>query len=749
MMLQQQEEKPLGNGKQMPYRYEGKLKVTGKAKYAAEFEPPFTPTQKPLYAWLILSSISAGEITAMNTTAADAASGVVKVLTPFNAPKLPGIKPQPPATRRLSLLQDRTVYYNGEPIGVVIAKTLDEAKYAASLVKVTYNTKPAKLNFEKRLSEQRPPKGGNAPKKEDHGDEAAAWAKATTVLEQIYTTPLQNHNPMEPHATIAEWQGDKLTVYDATQYVSGAKQSLAKNFALPADSVRVISPYVGGGFGSKGSTWSHVVLAAMAAKVVNQPVKLALDRPQMFGPVGGRPATTQHIKLGTDASGKLVAIRHEVVEPASVMEDFLEPSAHVTSMLYGCDQIATDHKMVDMNIGVQTFQRAPGESTGTTALETAMDELAIKLNMDPLELRLKNHADKDPGQQKEWSSKNLRAAYQDAAERFGWSKRNAQPRQMRDGNKLVGYGMATATYPAYRGPTQANIKLLPSGNIYIGTGSQDLGTGTYTVMADTVMQELDFPFEKIEVKLGDSALPKAPVSGGSQSAASVGPAVKDACAQLTLKLANLAINDASSPLAGAQAQDIVVKGGMLQLKSNPAKSEPLAASITRNKGIAIEEQGQGQPSEEAERSLSTHSWGAVFAEVAVDQSTFMVEVRRVVATYDIGTLLNQKTGINQLQGGLVWGISMALTEDSHLDNTYGRIVNNNLAEYHVPVNADAQVIDVKVLGIPDLKFNPQGARGVGEIGITGIAGAINNAVYNATGKRVRSFPITPDKIMAA
>lgn len=745
----QQDEKPLGNGKQMPYRYEGKLKVTGKAKYAAEFEPPFTPTKKPLYAWMVLSSVPSGEITAMNTTAADSASGVVKILTPFNAPKLPGVKPQPPAIRKLSLLQDRMVYYNGEPIAVVVAKTLDEARYAASLIKVTYKTASPKLNFDKRLNEKRPPKGGNAPKKEDHGDEAAAWAKATTVLEQTYTTPLQTHNPMEPHATVAEWQGEKLTVYDATQYVSGVKQSLAKHFALPMDSVRVLDPYVGGGFGCKGSMWSHVVLAAMSAKVVGQPVKLVLDRTQMFGPVGGRPATTQHIKLGTDASGKLVAMRHEVVEPASVMEDFLEPSAKQTDMLYQCDQIATDHKMVDMNIGVQTFMRAPGESTGTTALETAMDELAIKLKMDPLELRLKNYAEKDPGMQRDWSSKNLRAAYQDAAQRFGWSKRNPQPGQMREGNKLIGYGMATATYPANRSAAMASIKLLPNGNISIASGTQDLGTGTYTIMTDTVMQELDFPFEKVETKLGDSSLPKAPVSGGSQSAASVGPAVKDACAQLTLKLANMAINDASSALAGAKAEDIVVKGGMLQLKSNPSKSEPLSASISRNKGIAVEEQGQAQPNEEAEKALSTDSWGAVFAEVAVDQTTFMVEVRRVVATYDVGTLLNQKTGTNQLQGGLVWGIGMALEEDSHLDNTYGRIVNNNIAEYHVPVNADVGILDVKVLGIPDTKFNPQGARGVGEIGITGIAGAINNAIYNATGKRVRNFPITPDKLMTA
>lgn len=741
--MYQQEEKPVGNGKELPHRYEGKLKVTGKAKYATESD-----VKDPLYAWLILATIPSGEIVSMDTTTADRASGVVKILTPFNAPRLPGTKPEPPLTRRLSLLQDRTVHYNGEPIGLTIGKTLDEARYAASLVRVKYNPTPSKLHFSTRLQENRPPKHSNAPKKEDHGDEAAAWAKATVVLDQTYTTPLQNHNPLEPHATIAMWEGEKLTVFDSTQGVNGVKQSLAKNFALPMDSVRVLNPYVGGGFGSKGSAWSHVVLAAMAAKVTGRPVKLVLDRTQMFGPVGGRPATVQHIKLGTDASGRLVAMRHEVIEPTSVMEDFLEPSAKQTDMLYACDQIAIDHKMVEMNIGIQTYQRAPGEATGTSALETAMDELALKLNMDPLELRMKNYAERDPGMQRDWSAKHLREAYSNAAERFGWSKRKPTPGQMREGNKRIGYGMATATYPANRSAAQARIKLLPSGHIEIASGTQDLGTGTYTIVTQIVMQELDIPWESIDTKLGDSALPKAPVSGGSQSAASVGPAIKDACEQLKLKLANMAILDPASPLYNAEPQNIVIKG-TLQLKSDPTKSEPLTASIARNKGAAIEVQGSAEPSQEAERSLSTHSWGAVFAEVAVDDTTHMVEVRRVVATYDIGKLLNKKTGINQLQGGIVWGISMALQEDSHLDNTYGRVVNNNLGEYHVPVNADAQIIDVEVLDIPDTKFSPQGARGIGEIGITGIAAAINNAVYNATGKRVRSFPITLDKLMAA
>ena len=748
----QEQKSPVGNGKELPIRYDGKLKVMGKAKFAAEFQKEIEAQfqgKGMLYAYLVLSSIPSGEIVSMDTTAADRASGVVKILTPFNAPKLPIVTPQPPATRKLSLLQDRTVYYNGEPIGIVLAKSQVEAAHAASLIKVKYKAAPSKLNFEKRLGEARMPKHGNAPKERKPGEAAESWAKATTVVEHTYSTPLQTHNPMEPHATIAAWNGEKLTVYDATQYITGDKQTLAKHFSLPLDNVRVIDPYVGGGFGSKGSTWSHVILCAMAAKVAGAPVHLALERTQMFGPVGGRPKTVQTIKLGTDNTGKLVAMQHDVILPASVMEDFLEAAAQQTSMLYQADSIETSHKMVDMNIGVQTFQRAPGESVGTTALESAMDELAVKLNMDPLQLRLLNYAEKDPGEQREFSSKNLKQAYTEAAARFGWSKRNSTPGAVREGNKHIGYGMATATYPANRSAAMAVIRLLPSGRIFIGSGTQDLGTGMYTMMAQTVVQELDVPWDMVDVKLGDSTLPKAPVSGGSQSTASVGPAVKDACSQLKLKLATMAVADPSSKMYQGKPEDLDVKGGMLVSKTDPSKSEPLSASLTRNKGAAIEETGSGEPSEEAQKSLSTHSWGAVFAEVAVDDSTHMVEVRRVVATYDIGKLLNKKTGTSQLEGGIVWGIGTALTEETVLDNTNGRIVNNNLAEYHVPVNLDAGVIDVTVVDTPDIKFNPQGARGIGEIGITGIAGAIANAIYNATGKRVRDFPITPDKIMAA
>jgi xanthine dehydrogenase YagR molybdenum-binding subunit len=672
---------------------------------------------------------------------------VLAVITPFNAPRLPVASPQPPARRHVTVLQEKEVFYNGQPIAVVVARSQQEAQQAAELLHVRYVSSAAKLNFKHRLSEARPPKSpGREPATQTRGDLKAAMENATVAVDHTYTTPYQHHNPMEPHATLAWWQGDKLTVHDSTQYITGDRMTVARTFGIPIDNVHIECPYTGGGFGSKGSTWSHVILAALAAKVVQQPVKLALERPQMWGPVGGRPATVQHIRLAATSDGKLTGMQHNVIVHTSVMEDFLEPSADQTRMLYSSEACETSHSLVDMNLGVATFMRAPGEATGTAALETAMDELAVALKIDPVQLRLTNYAEKDPGSDKPWSSKHLRECYEQAAERFGWSKRNPQPGATRDGNSLIGWGMATATYPANRSAAQAMVRILPNGGALVACGSQDLGTGTYTVMAQTAANALGIDPKDVQAQLGDSALPKAPVSGGSQSAASIGPAIEAAAMQAKLAVAQLAIADSRSPLHGAAVADIASANGRLFLSSKPASSDSYVDILTRNGGKPVEAMGSAEPSED-HTAMSAHSFGAVFAEVAVDVDTHMVQVRRVVATYDIGTLINRTTGLNQLQGGIVWGIGFALQEESHLDNTYGRYVNANLAEYHVPVNADIGSIDVTVLDIPDAKFNPLGARGIGEIGITGIAAAVGNAIYHATGKRVRDFPITVDKLM--
>ncbi len=733
---------------QPAHRYEGIAKVTGRAKYVAEFKEPF-PSKDLLYAYMVQSTIPSGTVTSMDQHAAERSPGVVAVLTPFNAPKLQVGKPQPPAKRSLTVLQDTNVDYNGQPIAVIVARSLNEAMAAAPLLNIKYNRKPALLDFEGRLGQARPPKQRSKdPNHENRGDIDQALSSAQVKLEQTYITPVQNHNPLEPHSTIAWWEGEKLNIYDTTQYITGVRMSLARTLNIAQDDVHVSCPIVGGGFGSKGSAWSHVVLCSMAAKIVNKPVKLVLGREQMFGPVGCRPTTVNMIKIAANHDGKITGIKHDAILHASVLEDFIEESVGPSRVLYQSGSNQTSISMVDMNLGVPTFMRAPGESTGTAVLEIAMDELAEQLKMDPMQLRIINNAERDPSKDLPWSSKHLTECYQQAAERFGWSKRNAVPGQTSEGNELIGYGMATATYPANRLAANATARQMPDGKVFVGSGTQDLGTGMYTIMQQTAAEAMGLDLGQIVVKLGDSSLPKAPVSGGSQSTASVGPAVDAACKQLKLKLGDLAIGDAQSPVHGALPEDVDVNKGRVFLKKTPGKGEDLTALLARHSNQPVETQGSAEPGED-HTSMTSMSWGAVFAEVAVDKTTHMTRVRRVVATYDIGTLLNKKTGMNQLMGGIVWGVGFALEEETHFDPNTGRTVNESLAEYHVPVNRDINTVDVTVLDIPDSKFNPQGGRGVGEIGITGAMAAVANAIYNATGKRVRHYPITPDKLMSA
>jgi xanthine dehydrogenase YagR molybdenum-binding subunit len=732
-MIDTMDHQPLASTRQLDHRYEGFLKVTGRAKYAAEF-----PAEKVAYAYVVQATIPSGTIASIDDDAASHSSGVYSVITPFNAPKLtlPG---------NVNILQDTNVLFNGQPIAIVVARSLLEAQMAAKLLRIEYKDQPAKLDFNALLKNARPPKRGGATRR---GDPDASLAKATVVIDQIYSTPIQNHNPMEPHATIATWDGDKLSVYDATQGISGVQSSLARAFSIPPANVHVECPYTGGGFGSKGYVWSHTILAAMAAKVAQRPVKLVLGREQMFGPVGSRPNTSQRIKLAASADGKLLLVQHDSTCYTSLISDWVESAAASTEILYDSETLTTSHSVVELNLGMGTWMRAPGEATGSVGLEIALDELAEKLNIDPIQLRLINYAENDPRQGRPWSSKHLRECYTQAAERFGWSKRNVKPGQMREGNKLIGYGMATANYGAGRAPSSAVVRILPNGRVFVGIGTQDIGTGTYTILAQTAADTLAIDPSLVDVKLGDSTLPRSGGSGGSTTAASVCPAVYDAARQAKLKLAQLAVADSKSCLNGATAEDLETKDGKIFLKSDPTKSETITTLIARNGNSPIEATATSEMPKDRD-SFSSHSWGAIFAEVAVDADTHMVQVRRMVGTYDIGTLINKITGTNQLVGGVVWGISMALHEETVIDTTYGRTVNESLAEYHVPVNADVHYIDVTAVGTPDYKFNPLGSRGIGEIGITGAAAAIANAIYNATGKRVRDLPITLDKIMSA
>ena len=735
MIAQQEQTTPDKIGsRQFAQRYDALAKVTGRARYAAEFE-----VKDVAYAYIVQATIPAGTIASIDQAAASRAAGVYAIITPFNTPKIavPG---------NVNVLQDTNVFYNGQPIAVVVARSLPEAQQAAKLLRIDYKPQPAKLDFQALLPSARPPKRAGGTDR--RGDPEASLAKATVVVDQIYSTPIQNHNPMEPHATIASWDGDKLSVYDATQGISGVQGSLARAFSIPPANIHVQCPYTGGGFGCKGYVWSQTILAALAAKVAQRPVKLVLGREQMFGPVGSRPNTHQRIKLAASSDGKLLLQQHDSTCYTSLMSDWTEGAAEQTTLLYASESLSVSHPLVELNLGMGTWMRAPGEATGSVGLEIALDELAEKLKIDPVQLRLINYAETDPRQGHPWTSKHLRECYSQAAERFGWAKRSATPGQHREGNQLIGYGMATANYGAGRRPSSAIVRFLPNGRVFVGVGTQDLGTGTYTILAQTAADALFLDPALVDVKLGDTTLPPSGGSGGSTTAASVCPGVYDAAMQAKLKLAELAVADPHSPLHGATTADLETKDGRLYLKSDPAKSESITTLLTRNDDDPIEGRATSvMPKDRAD--FSSHSWGAIFAEVAVDADTYMVQVRRMVGTYDIGTLINTTTGINQLVGGVVWGISMALYEESVIDKTYGRTVNENLAEYHVPVNADIHQIDVTALNIPDYKFNPLGARGIGEIGITGAAAAISNAIYNATGKRVRDLPITLDKIMRA
>ncbi len=515
---------------------------------------------------------------------------------------------------------------------------------------------------------------------------------------------------------------------------------------MPTENVRLVSHFVGGGFGSKGSVWSHVMLATMAARELKRPVKIELTRRQMFGPVGGRPRTVQRITLGAKKDGTLTALRHVSTSATSELEEWMEPCAVVTRMLYACPNAVTDHKLVRLNMGTPTFMRAPGEASGTFAIESAMDEMAYALKMDPIEFRLKNYADKDAQTGKPFSSKSLTQCYAIGAEKFGWAKRTMEPRSMRDGDALIGWGMATATYPTRRSQAKAAARILPDGRAWVRAGSQDLGTGTYTVMTQVAADALGISPEHVRFELGDTDMPETPVSGGSQTAASVGSAVHAAALAVRSKVVQMAIGDAQSPLHGAAEDDVRVANGTMSLGTNPSKSESYAALIARHGGQPVDAEATQKPGKEAEE-LSMHAFGAVFAEVRVDRDLGQIRVPRVVGVYGVGNVLNAKTARSQLMGGIVYGMGMGLMEETYIDPRYGRYVNANLEEYHVPVNADVPFIDVSTVEEHDTQVNPIGVKGIGEIGTTGITAALANAVFHATGKRVRDLPVTLDKVV--
>jgi xanthine dehydrogenase YagR molybdenum-binding subunit len=727
-------------------RTDGWAKVSGAARYSAEHTLPGMA-----HAVMVTSSVPSGRVLRIDANGAAEVPGLLLVMTHENALRLPeetkAGKLQPPIGRVLSLLQDDEVHYNNQPIGVVVADTLEHAREAAARLRIEYEAAPAVLDFEEAKEHTHPPdKVLGEPADSERGSLQAGFLSGSVRLDQVYTTPYENHNPIEPHATVAAWDGDHLTLYDSTQYIKGVQRLVAETLGMPHEQVTVLCPFTGGGFGCKGSVWSHVVLAAMASRQAGRPVKLVLDRNQMFGPVGTRPITEQRFRLGAMSDGRLTATSHDLLAYTSTIEDWIEPSALITRMLYESPNQETTHRLARMNLGTPTFMRAPGEATGSFALEAALDELSYELGIDPIELRLRNHADRDPEKNLPFSSKSLRQCYEVGAERFGWSRRNPQPRSMREGGKLVGLGMATATYPMRRSPAAASVVIDPDGHVVARSATQDLGTGTYTVMTQVAADALKVPVAEVRFELGDSRMPEAPVSGGSATVASVSSAVHAAAHALRLKLTGIAVADPRSPLHGALADEVDAEDGWLFLVRDPAKRERMSSIVKRHGKGPVEASADAAPGDEKDK-FSMHSFGAVFVEVHVDELLGEIRVPRAVGVYGVGRLLNQKTGYSQLMGGIVWGLGMALFEETVYDRRNGRAVNGNLAEYHVPVNADIGTIDVHVVDEDEPYANPLGAKGIGEIGITGVAAAVSNAVYHATGKRVRSLPITLDKVL--
>jgi xanthine dehydrogenase YagR molybdenum-binding subunit len=733
-------------------RVDGRLKVTGRARYAAEFH-----VQDMVYGVLVLSTVAKGRVTGIDTAAAEKAPGVLAVITHQNAGKV--AMPEkvkalvdPDVGRPLQAFQDNQVNYHGQPIAVVVADSFEHATHAATLVQATYDEEEAVLDFADAAARgftphQMKTDRGTEKKPDYHrGDANKALDSAQVKVEETYSHPDEYHNAMELHATIAAWDGNKLTLYDKTQWVNNVQQQVAAAFGLDKDDVRVVSPFVGGAFGSALRTWVHVFIAALAARHVCRPVKLVLTRAQQYTVPGYRPHTVQKVALGATNEGKLTAIRHEATAQTSTYEEYTESTLNPTRFLYACPNVATHYLLAAMNVNTPASMRAPGEATGVYALECALDELAYALKMDPIQLRLVNHADEDPDKNLPWSSKSLKECYRQAAEKFGWAKRNSQPRSMRDGRLLVGWGMASATWPTFRLPATVSVRVLADSTAQVRTAASDIGPGTYTVMTQIAADALGLPVARVKFDLGDSRMPQAPVEGGSMTVASVGSAVHEAALAARRNVLALASGDVGSPLHQAAADDVEVADGRLFLKTEPQRGETYAAILQRHQQQSVEVTQESKPGEEVKK-FSTHAFGAQFVEVRVDPDFGTVRVARVVSGFAAGRIINPKTAHSQAIGGIVGGLGMALLEEAVRDRRNGRVVNANLEQYMVPVNADVPTLDAFFVDEVDRHVNPIGAKGLAELSLVGVAPAIANAVYHATGKRIRDLPITPDKLL--
>src|SRR5262245_20771868 len=731
-------------------RIDGIAKITGAAKYAAEFNVPGL-----LYGSVVTATIAKGRIVQIDSGAAMQAKGVIDVLTHKHRPQMAdndqAYKDEvAPDGSPFRPLYDDKIKFNGQPIALVVAETSEIARFAASLVRVKYEQEGHLTDVfslrDAAIPIKPPANSADAlfgPPK-TRGNPEQALAASAVRQEGEYYVPIEHHNPMELYAATAIYESDsKLTVYDKTQGVQNVQRYLCGALGLRPEDVRVMSPFMGGGFGSGLRPQYEVVLAALAALALKRSVRVVLTRPQMYG-LGYRPAMIQRIELGASADGTLEAITHDAITVTSQYEDFFRQEPGCSGLLYKSTNAKYEHKLARLDLSTSCYMRCPSAATGVYALECAMDELAVALKVDPLELRLRCYSERDQNDDRPFSSKALRECYRQGAEAFGWDRRNPEPRSMRDAGDLVGWGMATGVWDALQWSITVRVVLSANGHAEVACATSDIGTGTYTIMAQVAADMLGLPLENISIKLGDSSLPYSPVEGGSWTAASVSNGIATTAEAIRDELLSLAKQMPNSPLANMAPDEVALADGKLMSKGDASRSVSIMDAMRHGAVDRIEQEKTTNPTDDPTRAHNTHA--AVFAEVKIDEQLGVIRVTRVVSAVAAGRILNTKTASSQILGSVVWGMGMALHEETLIDHRLGRVMNANIAEYHVPVNADVHDIKVIFVDEPDDTINPLGIKGLGEIGIVGVAAAIANAVYHATGKRVRDLPITLDKL---
>jgi len=732
-------------------RVDGRAKVTGDARYAAEYAAP-----DQLYGVVVSGSIAKGRILDIDIEQAMALDGVVEVLSHLNRPKVRSFDiaykdMTAPAGSPFRPFYDDQVLYSGQPLALVLAESFEAARRAAALVRIRYEEEEHDTRLAANLARAytpRPLKAGYEPPPKEKGDAEKAFEAAPVKIEAAFHHGVEHHNPLELFASTVIYEEDgHLTIYDKTQSSQNSRWYVSHVFGLSKDKVTVRNPYVGGAFGSGLRPQYQLTLAVMAALHLKRSVRVTLTRQQMFS-FGHRPETLQWVKLSADRDGTLQSIQHEAVAETSQIEDYVEVVVNWSGLLYQCDNIKLGYKLVSLDQYTPIDMRAPGAAHGMHALEIAMDELSYELKMDPLTLRLKNYAERSPADDKPYSSKELRACYEQGAEKFGWSQRPRAPRARQEGTELVGWGMATGVWDAMQMFARASAVMHADGRLVVSSAATDIGTGTYTVMATIAAEAMGLPLERVTFQLGDSTLPAAPIEGGSSHVATVGSAVAGVCDKLQLTLLRYAQAASDSPFRDKRLKDVEFAGGVMRLKKNPGTFIALGAIVERTGRERIEEKYLMLPNVLKQRKFRRLTHSAVFVEVRVDEELGVVRVTRVVSAIAAGRIMNMKTATSQIIGGVVWGISQALHEESHTDHRFGRFMNHNLSEYHVAVNADIHDIDVVFVEEDDRIVSRLGAKGVGEIGLVSVAAAVSNAIYHATGKRIRSTPITPEKVLA-